>query len=94
MQGNIDARTSGGSITAEVLEPSDYIELKTSGGSITVTVPEDNGYNLDLDGNRVYVKLNNFSGAAEKDEIKGKMNGGGTLIEARTSGGSVRVEYL
>ncbi len=94
MQGNIDARTSGGSITAEVLAPAEYIELRTSGGSITVTVPEENGYNLDLDGNRVYVKLNNFSGQAEKDEISGVMNGGGTLIEAKTSGGSVRVEYL
>lgn len=94
IEGNVDARTSGGSINAEILAPADYIELKTSGGSITIKVPEENGYNLDLDGNRVYVNLNNFSGQAEKDEISGTMNGGGTLIEAKTSGGSVRLEYL
>ncbi len=94
IEGNVDARTSGGSINAEILAPSDYVELKTSGGSITIRVPQENGYNLDLDGNRVYVDLNNFSGQAEKDEINGTMNGGGTLIEAKTSGGSVRLEYL
>ncbi|WP_350214013.1 DUF4097 family beta strand repeat-containing protein [Gracilimonas sp.] len=94
IEGNVDARTSGGSINAEILAPADYIELKTSGGSITIKVPEENGYNLDLDGNRVYVNLNNFSGQAEKDEVSGTMNGGGTLIEAKTSGGSVRLEYL
>ena len=90
----IDLKTSGGSIKAEILAPSDYIELKTSGGSITITVPQENGYDLDLDANRVYVNLNNFNGQAEKDEIKGTMNGGGTRIEAKTSGGSVRLEYL
>ncbi|MGN8225462.1 DUF4097 family beta strand repeat-containing protein [Gracilimonas sp. BCB1] len=94
IEGNVEAKTSGGSINAEILAPSDYIELKTSGGSITIRVPQENGYNLDLDGNRVYVDLNNFSGQAEKDEISGTMNGGGTLIEAKTSGGSVRLEYL
>lgn len=94
MEGNIEARTSGGSINAEVLAPSDFIELKTSGGSITITVPRENGYDLDLDGNRVYGNLENFSGEMEKDEIRGTMNGGGTKIEAKTSGGSIRLEYL
>jgi uncharacterized protein YneR len=94
IEGNVDARTSGGSINAEILAPSDYIELKTSGGSITIKVPQENGYNLKLDGNRVYVDLNNFSGKAEKDKINGTMNGGGTIIEAKTSGGSVRLEHL
>jgi DUF4097 and DUF4098 domain-containing protein YvlB len=94
MQGNIEAKTSGGSINAEVITPSDFIDLKTSGGSITITVPEENGYDIDLDGNRVYAKLKNFSGESEKDEIRGTLNGGGTKIEAKTSGGSVRLEYL
>ncbi len=94
MEGNIEARTSGGSIDAEVLAPSDFIELRTSGGSITIIVPQENGYDLDLDGNRVYGDLKNFSGELEKDEIRGTMNGGGTRIEAKTSGGSIRLEYL
>ena len=94
VNGNVEASTSGGSINAEIPEPDDFIELKTSGGSITITVPKDQGYEVDLDGNRVRADLKNFSGKYEKDEIKGTLNGGGTRIFARTSGGSVTLRYL
>lgn len=92
--GNVEARTSGGSINAEIVSPADKIELRTSGGNIRIKVPQENGYDLDLDANRVYVELINFNGRAEKDRIVGDFNGGGTKIEAKTSGGSVRIEYL
>jgi len=94
ISGSVDASTSGGSINAEITSPSDFINLRTSGGSITVTVPEENGYDLDLDGNRVRAELKNFTGEYEKDEIKGTVNGGGIKIKARTSGGSVRLNYI
>lgn len=94
IRGNLSARTSGGSINAEVVNPDDYIELRTSGGSINIVVPEQGGYDLELDGGRVRADLKNFNGEYEKDEISGKMNGGGTRISARTSGGSVRLNYL
>ncbi|MDZ7805887.1 MAG: DUF4097 family beta strand repeat-containing protein [Gracilimonas sp.] len=92
--GSVEARTSGGSINAEVISPADMIDLRTSGGSITIKVPKENGYDLDLDANRVYAELVNFNGRAEKDRIVGDFNGGGTQIKAKTSGGSVRIEYL
>ena len=94
IEGSVDASTSGGSINAEVTSPSDFIDLRTSGGSITVFVPKNGGYDLDLDGNRVRAELVNFQGEHEKDEVKGTMNGGGIRIKARTSGGSVRLNYL
>ncbi len=94
VEGNVSASTSGGSINAEILSPKDHIELRTSGGSITVTVPQNMGYDLDLNGNRVSADLVNFSGEYERNEIEGRMNGGGTLLKARTSGGSVRLRYL
>jgi DUF4097 and DUF4098 domain-containing protein YvlB len=92
--GNVEARTSGGSIDAEIISPSELIDLRTSGGSITIKVPKENGYDLDLDANRVYAELINFNGRAEKDRIVGDFNGGGTKVNAKTSGGSVRIEYL
>lgn len=94
INGSVDASTSGGSIRAEITNPSDFIDLRTSGGSITIAVPKDGGYDLDLDGNRVRAELVNFQGEYEKDEIRGTMNGGGVKIKARTSGGSVRLNYL
>ncbi len=93
ISGSVDASTSGGSINAEIAVPNDYINLRTSGGSITVTVPEENGYDLDLDGNRVRAELKNFTGEYEKDEIRGTVNGGGVKIRAKTSGGSIRLNY-
>lgn len=94
ISGNVDAKTSGGSINVEVLNPENYIELRTSGGSISITIPKDQGYDIDLDGNRVRADLENFRGAYEKDEIEGTLNGGGTKLSAKTSGGSVNLKYL
>jgi hypothetical protein len=94
IEGNVEAKTSGGSIRAEIIAPGDIIDLKTSGGSITITVPQEQGYDLDLDANRVHAELINFNGRAEKDEIRGTFNGGGTILKAKTSGGSIRLEYL
>lgn len=94
IEGNVEAKTSGGSIRAEIISPSDIIDLKTSGGSITITIPKELGYDLDLDANRVHAELINFNGSAERDEVKGTFNGGGTRLKAKTSGGSVRLEYL
>lgn len=92
--GDIRAKTSGGSISAEVVNPHSIIDLKTSGGSITVSVPGEKGYDLDLDGGRVRGEVRNFTGKSEKNEIKGKMNGGGTQLIAKTSGGTVTLRYL
>lgn len=94
IQGSIKARTSGGSITAEVPAPSGEIDLRTSGGSISIVVPEGEGYDLDLEGNRVYVELVNFTGEAESDEVIGTLNGGGIAVHAKTSGGNVRFKYM
>ncbi len=94
ISGNVEAKTSGGSIDAKVLEPMDYIELRTSGGSISITVPKDAGFDLDLDGNRVRADLVDFRGEYERDEVEGTMNGGGTRLKAKTSGGSVTLRYL
>ncbi len=94
VEGSVEASTSGGSIRASIPEPSDFINLRTSGGSITIEVPRDRGYDLDLDGNRVRADLRNFDGEIERDEVRGSLNGGGIRIKARTSGGSVRLNYL
>tara|TARA_R110000868_G_scaffold306734_4_gene568182 strand:+ start:53118 stop:54047 length:930 start_codon:yes stop_codon:yes gene_type:complete len=94
ISGNVEAKTSGGSIDAEVLNPDQFIELRTSGGSISVTIPKDKGYDLDLGGNRVRADLHNFQGEFDKNDMEGTMNGGGTKLRARTSGGSVNLRYL
>lgn len=92
--GSISARTSGGSIRAELTELRELLDVRTSGGSISLEVPGPAGYDLDLRGNRVNIDLVNFTGSSSRDRINGSMNGGGTAINARTSGGSVTVDFI
>ncbi len=93
VSGKLAARTSGGSIRAKMGSVEDLLDLRTSGGSITIEVPRG-GYDLNLRGNRVRTELINFSGNSERSRIEGSMDGGGPLIRARTSGGSVTLNYF
>lgn len=93
ISGSLEARTSGGGITAELLSPDEFVDLRTSGGSINIKIPRKMGYELDLKGNRVNVELNNFSGRTERGRITGTIDGGGTKVSARTSGGSVNLDF-
>lgn len=92
-EGSISGRTSGGSINADFNELTGDVSLRTSGGGININIPRENGYDLDLKGQRVNIELENFSGSAERNQITGSMNGGGYNIDARTSGGSVNVRF-
>jgi DUF4097 and DUF4098 domain-containing protein YvlB len=93
VRGSIEASTSGGSIKANLLALDKQLKLSTSGGSISATVPSGLGMDLNLSGNRVNTKLTNFNGQAEKDRVKGSMNGGGIPIVMSTTGGSVNLDY-
>jgi DUF4097 and DUF4098 domain-containing protein YvlB len=93
ISGSVEASTSGGGIHANITGLERYLRLKTSGGSITASIPSGLGLDLDLKGNRVNTKLVNFNGEAEKDRIRGSMNGGGIEVYMATSGGSVELQY-
>lgn len=93
VSGTVEASTSGGSITAKLSTVGEFVDLKTSGGNIEVTVPGNGGFDLKLKGSYVSTKLQNFSGEVERDEVEGKLNGGGPLISARTSGGVVSLSF-
>lgn len=98
IKGSIDASTSGGSVTADLIEqPAEACSFKSSGGSITVALAEKAAVDVDLhtSGGRVstdFPVTTVVQGEQIKNELRGKVNGGGPLITARTSGGSVRLE--
>jgi DUF4097 and DUF4098 domain-containing protein YvlB len=93
VRGAISARTSGGSIQADLTEFNDDLDLRTSGGSITVNMPNVDNFEMDLSGNRVNVELRNFTGSSERNRVEGRVGNGGPMLAARTSGGSVNVNY-
>lgn len=93
VRGAISARTSGGSIRAHLTEFTDNLDLRTSGGSITVDMPATENFALDLSGNRVNIDLRNFTGSSERDRVSGTIGNGGPKISAKTSAGSVTLNY-
>jgi hypothetical protein len=96
--GKIKGDTSGGSIHAVLLSPvPGDVSLETSGGGVTVQVPADAAFNLDAEssGGGVHCDLPvTVQGKRERDELKGKVNGGGPVVHLETSGGGVHVEKL
>lgn len=98
IKGAIEAGTSGGSITATLLEqPAKACSFKTSGGSITLVLDAKAAVDVDLhtSGGRVttdFPVVSIIQGEQKKNELQGKVNGGGPLLTAHTSGGSVRLQ--
>lgn len=100
VEGELTARTSGGSIRAILArQPLGNQTLKTSGGGITVQLPSDARFDVDArtSGGRVMSDFPVASvqkSSAAKHLLKGKINGGGVLISAETSGGSIHFEEI
>lgn len=93
ISGTASAYTSGGSIDASIISLTGDLNLETSGGSIDISLPSGLGLNLDLSGEHVNTRLNNFSGTSKRDKVFGTINGGGLSVRARTSGGSIDLNF-
>lgn len=93
--GAVEAHTSGGRVSASFAAGNGRGgKLSSSGGSVTAVV--DAGVALDVDahtsGGSVSVDLPmQVVGYARRNAVRGELNGGGPLLELRSSGGSIRV---
>ena len=95
--GPIEARTSGGSIRAQLSQqPHGPCHLGTSGGNVEVSLAADIGLQVDArtSGGRVSTDFSVPQGTLDKNSLKGSINGGGPLMTLRTSGGSIRLRKL
>ncbi len=95
VRGAIRATTSGGSISATISkQPEKDCTLKTSGGGVTIYLAK--GIKVDVNaktsGGSVRCDMPiTVSGLLGKNEVKGKINGGGPELYLRSSGGPVRI---
>ncbi|WP_345955557.1 DUF4097 family beta strand repeat-containing protein [Mucilaginibacter sp. PAMB04168] len=91
---SIEASTSAGSVRVQMSEVGKYVKLNTSAGSIDLKMPPKNGLDLNLKGDRVNASISGkFQGSTETDRIEGKLNGGGTLVQAHASNGRVTLRF-
>jgi DUF4097 and DUF4098 domain-containing protein YvlB len=92
---NVDAKlraeTSGGNIDVAV-KSNKGIHLETSGGNVKVRVPQSIAADVDASasGGDCDCSLA-FSGKIKDGDMNGTINGGGNLIRAITSGGSIYI---
>ncbi|MCK4341336.1 MAG: DUF4097 family beta strand repeat protein [Phycisphaerae bacterium] len=98
VRGVVEADTSNGDIRADVAPPPDgRVELHTSNGSIHVTVPEGQGADLRLKTSNGRIKTMLGDATLQRVEVgktsfRAQMNGGGGVIVADTSNGSITID--
>lgn len=98
VNGPLEAKTSGGSINASFPGGIDAdTVLRTSGGGITAKLPQGEQFYLNArtSGGGVNTEFPiTMTGEIKRSQAEGPVNGGGPLLELRTSGGSINVGYL
>ena len=98
VEGQVQASTSGGSVNASLAKITGECRLETSGGGINVAVPGTAAVDIDAktSGGSVHSDLPVTTTASDKKRsaLQGKLNGGGTPLFLRTSGGSIHVKKL
>jgi DUF4097 and DUF4098 domain-containing protein YvlB len=93
-ENTVHADTSGGGIDVAIFGPIKTSDLDTSGGGIKIRVDSDASFDFrgDTSGGSVRCELPiEIHGKAESDHLEGKVNGGGALLKADTSGGGIQV---
>jgi DUF4097 and DUF4098 domain-containing protein YvlB len=97
VNGRIFGETSGGNIEARLLGENRGVHLETSGGNVSVYLRKDIAANLQASTSGGSVKCDlpvMVLGRISEDELHGKLNGGGDLIELSTSGGNINIRPL
>jgi hypothetical protein len=89
INGRADMSNSHGDIQVRFESLGDSY-LRTSHGDIIIAAPSDLDADLDLRADRVRISSTfRFQGDMEKDQANGRLNDGGSRIEARTSHGHI-----
>jgi DUF4097 and DUF4098 domain-containing protein YvlB len=97
VNGRIFGETSGGNIEARLYGQNRGIHLETSGGNVSVYVSKDVAANVQASTSGGSVKCDlpvMVLGKISEDELHGKINGGGNLIELSTSGGNINIRSV
>lgn len=92
VSGSLDIASSDGDIKGNVVKLKSSLKIKTSDGNIRVAIPKKQGLDLDIRGESLRIPLENFSGKSTNKRINGKLNGGGKLVQMRTSDGRITIE--
>ncbi|MBZ5597311.1 MAG: DUF4097 domain-containing protein [Acidobacteriia bacterium] len=94
----LDLHTSDGNINAQIASASKMGSswaLRTGDGTITLRLPADFSADLDAHTGDGHVSSDfpiTVSGSLKENSLRGRLNGGGALLEVRTGDGDIRLE--
>lgn len=90
MMCSLETSTSGGSIDVSIKQFGKYLKISNSAGNIALEIPGSKGVDLALSGQRISVpSMQNFNGKVDKEEVEGKLNGGGIPVTVRAGSGKI-----
>lgn len=93
VNGAVRVHTASGSIRVEG-RPTDAWDLHAASGSITVTLPGGLSFDLDARTGSGSIDVDHpvtVAGKMRRNELRGKVGGGGVLVTLRTSSGDISV---
>lgn len=94
--GRVTAESSGGSVSAVLAEGNTAGgSLSSSGGGVTVTLARDTRLSLDAYSSGGAVKCDlpvQAQGKQTRTTLKGDLNGGGSMLKLRSSGGGIHID--
>lgn len=91
ISGNTEASNSHGDIDIGFLRLGD-ISLRNSHGDISIFTPADAQAYLEFSASGIRLSSDiHFEGTKKQERVSGEMNGGGSILEARTTHGSIHL---
>ncbi|HEU4779269.1 MAG TPA: DUF4097 family beta strand repeat-containing protein [Steroidobacteraceae bacterium] len=93
IDGNIQGHTSGGNVRVSLKGANRGIRATTSGGDVELILPRSTTGNISAStsGGHVTTDIPVTTTVIKASRLEGTFNGGGQPIEARTSGGNIRL---
>lgn len=96
LTGGVDARSTNGGVTIDMASVGpDPITLRTTNGGLTLTVPDKAKANLTASCTNGGINVSSLENLDISEQsrrrLEGRLNGGGTPIELRTTNGGIRV---
>jgi DUF4097 and DUF4098 domain-containing protein YvlB len=93
IDGRIKGHSSGGSVRVSLVGANRGVSATTSGGDVELILPRATTGNVSAStsGGDVTTDLPVTTTVIKEGRLEGTLNGGGQSIEARTSGGSIRL---
>jgi len=95
LTGGVDARSTNGGVTIDMASVGDAISLRTTNGGVTLTLPDSAKADLSASCTNGGINVSALDKLQISDQsrrrLEGRLNGGGTTIELRTTNGGIRV---